>query len=364
MTQAAILAASGSPGTTTGFKNRIINGAMVIDQRNAGASSTTVAYTVDRWSYYAGGVNGKFTWGQNLNSVTPPTGFTNYLGFQSTSAYTPNPADRFGVYQAIEGFNTADLAWGTANAKTVTLSFQVYSSLTGTFAGFLQNSSTGRNYGFTYTISSANTWTPISVTIPGDTTGTWLTNNGVGVQVNFSIGVGSSQLIPLGWSATAGFGVSGQVQVVSTSGATWYVTAVQLEVGTTATNFDFRSYGTELSLCQRYYNKFYFGNTGAATVAGINSFNYTTGLALGYFTYPVAMRSVPSLVTTGSASNYQVLQTGGSVNCSIVPTAGNATTSSAQINFSTSSGLNAGQGSAIRGQNSTDADWIAFNSEL
>jgi len=256
MTQAAILAASGSPGTTTGFKNRIINGAMVIDQRNAGASSTTVAYTVDRWSYYAGGVNGKFTWGQNLNSVTPPTGFTNYLGFQSTSAYTPNPADRFGVYQAIEGFNTADLAWGTANAKTVTLSFQVYSSLTGTFAGFLQNSSTGRNYGFTYTISSANTWTPISVTIPGDTTGTWLTNNGVGVQVNFSIGVGSSQLIPLGWSATAGFGVSGQVQVVSTSGATWYVTGVQLEVGTTATNFDFRSYGTELQLCQRYCIKF------------------------------------------------------------------------------------------------------------
>ena len=297
MTQAAILAASGSPGTTTGFKNRIINGAMVIDQRNAGASSTTVAYTVDRWSYYAGGVNGKFTWGQNLNSVTPPTGFTNYLGFQSTSAYTPNPADRFGVYQAIEGFNTADLAWGTANAKTVTLSFQVYSSLTGTFAGFLQNSSTGRNYGFTYTISSANTWTPISVTIPGDTTGTWLTNNGVGVQVNFSIGVGSSQLIPLGWSATAGFGVSGQVQVVSTSGATWYVTAVQLEVGTTATNFDFRSIGTEFMLCQRYFWKAV--NPHLSGVASSSSLVNRLGAS-----FPVTMRTSPTVTYSGTIQTY------------------------------------------------------------
>ena len=277
------------------FKNRIINGAMVIDQRNAGASSTTIAYTVDRWSYYAGGVNGKFTWGQNLNSVTPPTGFTNYLGFQSTSAYTPNPADRFGVYQAIEGFNTADLGWGTANAKTVTLSFQVYSSLTGTFAGFLQNSSTGRNYGFTYTISSANTWTPISITILGDTTGTWLTTNGVGVQVNFSIGVGSSQLIPLGWSATTGFGVSGQVQVVSTSGATWYVTGVQLELGVTATSFDYRAYGQELALCQRYLP--YWG----AGTAFLSFYNSSTGI-LAPLATPVPCRVAPTGLTF-SASN-------------------------------------------------------------
>ena len=324
MTQAAILAASGSPGTTTGFKNRIINGAMVIDQRNAGASSTTIAYTVDRWSYYAGGVNGKFTWGQNLNSVTPPTGFTNYLGFQSTSAYTPNPADRFGVYQAIEGFNTADLGWGTANAKTVTLSFQVYSSLTGTFAGFLQNSSTGRNYGFTYTISSANTWTPISITILGDTTGTWLTTNGVGVQVIFSIGVGSSQLIPLGWSATAGFGVSGQVQVVSTSGATWYITGVQLEVGTTATNFDFRSIGTELALCQRYFEVIGGGNNGGAdsfyqrsqgtsgqTYAATYSFQVTkrtTATTTKYGTWAVQNCNQPATGGT-SATTYYIFVT-------------------------------------------------------
>ena len=283
------------------FKNRIINGAMVIDQRNAGASSTTIAYTVDRWSYYAGGVNGKFTWGQNLNSVTPPTGFTNYLGFQSTSAYTPNPADRFGVYQAIEGFNTADLGWGTANAKTVTLSFQVYSSLTGTFAGFLQNSSTGRNYGFTYTISSANTWTPISITILGDTTGTWLTTNGVGVQVNFSIGVGSSQLIPLGWSATTGFGVSGQVQVVSTSGATWYVTGVQLELGVTATSFDYRSYGQELALCQRYFIK--TNPTGATGSGGLQGTYYTTTTASGSYHFPVTMRAAPTVTRTSAGGN-------------------------------------------------------------
>ena len=131
--------------TGFGFKNRLINSAMVIDQRNAGASKTTSdVYTVDRWAWYASQAT-KFTWGQNLNSVTPPVGFSNYFGFQSSSAYSVISSDYFQWIQQIEGFNTADLAWGTANAKTVTLSFWVYSSLTGTFAGGVMNSASNRS---------------------------------------------------------------------------------------------------------------------------------------------------------------------------------------------------------------------------
>ena len=145
----------------TGFKIRIINGAMVIDQRNAGASDTPTANTdfwaVDRFGTY-NTQGSKFTIQRNAGSVTPPPLFTNYLGVTSTSAYSVSTSDFFKIYQYIEGFNTADLGWGTANAQSVTLSFWVRSSLTGTFGGTLINSAANRTYPFSYTILSANTW--------------------------------------------------------------------------------------------------------------------------------------------------------------------------------------------------------------
>ena len=154
---------------------------MTIDQRNAGASTTAInTYTVDRWSFDTS-QSGKGTWGQNLNSVTPPAGYTNYLGFQSSSAYSVVASDYFRFGQKIEGLNVADLAWGTANAKTVTLSAWVRSSLTGTFGGAVTNSSQAVGYAFSYSIPVANTWTQISVTVAGPTTGTWLTTNGAGI---------------------------------------------------------------------------------------------------------------------------------------------------------------------------------------
>jgi hypothetical protein len=242
--------------TGFGFKNRIINPAMVIDQRNAGASvtPTTDMNTLDRWRF---GISqsSKFSTQQNAGSVTPPVGFTNYLGVTSLSSYSITSGDIFGLYQRIEGYNTADLAWGTANAEAITLSFQVYSSLTGTFGGSLQNNAGNRTYPFTYTISSANTWTSIAVTIPGDTTGTWLTNNGTGIKVTFGLGLGSSATAPAGsWTGTSGlWGANGCVSIVGTNGATFYITGVQLEKGSTATSFDYRPIGTELQLAQRYY---------------------------------------------------------------------------------------------------------------
>ena len=255
MTQAVKLAQLGSPGISTGFKNRIINGAMMIDQRNAGASGTSNStYTVDRFAYY-GSQASKVTWQQNQGSVTPPAGFTNYFGFTSSSSYASLSTDAFQFYQSIEAFNTADLNFGTANAKTITLSFWVRSSLTGTFGGALSNSGNSRCYPFTYTISSANTWEQKSITVAGDTTGTWLgASNGVGIAVNFDLGSGSNYQGTAGsWVSANKITATGSTSVVSTNGATFYITGVQLEVGTTATDFDYRPYGTELALCQRYY---------------------------------------------------------------------------------------------------------------
>ena len=246
-------------GNASIMKNRIINGAMVIDQRNAGASVTNIngtVYTVDRFSI-SGSVASKFTAQQNAGSVTPPVGFSYYLGMTSSSAYSVGSTDYFICRQAIEGFNTADLGWGTANAKTVTLSFQVYSSLTGTFGGCIQNPALTRNYPFTYTISSANTWTTVSVTIAGDTSGTWVgATNAASLYVTFSLGAGSTYTGTAGaWSGTTYVQGTGSTSVVGTSGATFYITGVQLEVGSSATGFEYRQYGQELALCQRYFEK-------------------------------------------------------------------------------------------------------------
>jgi hypothetical protein len=283
-------------------KNRIINGNMVIDQRNAGASVTPTnnQYLTDR---FAAGLTqaSKFSVQQNAGSVTPPVGFTNYLGVTSLSAYSIVAGDIFVLFQPIEGFNTADLGWGTANAKTITLSFQVYSSLTGTFGGSLRNASITRSYPFSYTISSANTWTTISVTIAGDTTGTWVgATNGVGLYVTFGLGVGSTYSGTAGaWSANNYASATGATSVVGTNGATFYITGVQLEVGTQATAFSTAggSYGAELALCQRY-----FFNVGGQVYSTASSGGtaYLTTWCFGLVKSPVTMRAMPTFTKTGN----------------------------------------------------------------
>ncbi len=268
------------------LKNRIINGDMRIDQRNAGASVTlTVSntYCLDRWGSYLSAAS-KYSVQQNAASVTPPAGFSNYLGITSLSSYSIGASDFFFTAQPIEGFNTADLAFGTANAKTVTLSFWVRSSLTGTFGGSLRNSAGDRSYPFTYTISSANTWEQKSITIAGDTSGTWLTTNGVGFYVSFGFGIGSTFSGTAGaWAAANYISATGSTSIVGTNGATWYLTGVQLEVGTSATPFERRLYGTELALCQRYYQT--YGNYEGVGVAK------DTTAAFFYYTLNPQMRT-------------------------------------------------------------------------
>jgi len=281
-------------GNASIMKNRIINGAMVIDQRNNGGSftqTTTTTYTLDRFASQ-GTVASKYTVQQNAGSVTPPVGFTKYLGVTSSSAYSVGSSDAFTIQQSIEGYNIADLAWGTANAKTVTLSFQVYSSLTGTFGGSIRNGALNRSYPFTYSIPVANTWTSISVTVAGDTTGTWATDNSTGINIVFGLGVGSTYSGTAGtWAGTNYNTATGAISVVGTSGATFYITGVQLEVGSIATGFEYRVYSTELANCQRYYESVSSNGT-------LTSFGGGSGYGTLTYPYKVTKRANPTVVYT------------------------------------------------------------------
>ena len=263
-----------------GNRNRIINGAMVIDQRNVGASFTPTAgsYSIDRWTWYVS-QSSKLTTQQ---STVAPLGFSNSMLVTSSSAYSVISTDYNFVRQGIEGFNVADLMWGTANAQPITLSFWVRSSLTGTWGGQILSSNSGSCYVYSYTINQANTWEYKTITIPGPTSYTWYTDNRAGMYVSFNLGAGSSRLVgSTGWVATIGAGadsVTGSQSLVGTSGATWYLTGVQVERGSTASSFEYRSYGAEKLLCMRYYEKTY-NDDEAPNRVNPNTANALTGVA-------------------------------------------------------------------------------------
>jgi hypothetical protein len=346
------------------LRNRIINGDMRIDQRNAGASITPASgggYSLDRWQYVFS-QSSKFNIQQNAGSVTPPVGFKNYLGLTVAAAVTIGSGDYFYIGQKIEGFNAADLGWGTADAKTVTLSFWVRSSLTGTFGGSFTNADNSRSYPFTYTISSANTWTIISVTVAGDTSGTWLTTNGIGISVIFGLGLGSTYSGTAGAWATADYrSATGAVSVVGTSGATWYVTGTQLEIGTSATPFERRLYNQELANCQRYYYKIQAST--AACGFGVGYSDSTTA-AYGLVPFPVTLRTRPTaLEQSGTASHYRINASGGNITCSAVPTYDGITDiNTGCISYPVASGLTAGR-AVFFIANSTSA-YLAWSAEL
>jgi hypothetical protein len=357
-----------------GLKNRIINGAMVIDQRNAGASSTTPTVgtgtysSVDRFAYVVSQAS-KFTMQQTPSATETgyatrvAAGFSNYLACTvgASANVTVGASDYFQIYQPIEGLNVSDLAWGSANAKTVTLSFLVYSSVTGTFGGALRNGSFNRSYPFTYSIPTANTWTSISITIAGDTSGTWLTTNGIGIIVGFSLGSGTTSSATAGaWTAGNYGSATGAASPITTNSATFYITGVQLEKGSTATSFDYRPYGTELQLCQRYYYKisgstqyarFGHGFCGAASTTNF----YATVI------FPVSMRAVPTSVDTAGSLG---VWNGGAINAvSAVTVDTSGLTPQVAVAFVTSSGLTAQNPYQLIGNNSGSAS-LAFSSEL
>lgn len=249
-----------------GFRNTIINGAMVIDQRNSGASVTpsATAYTLDRWQFQCS-VGSKMTVGQNLNSVTPPAGFTKYLGVQTGASanVTVGATDFYCINHYVEGFNSAQFGWGASTAKPVTLSFWVRSSIAGTHGVSFRNAGNNRSYPLSYTITSANTWEYKTLLVPGDVTGTWATDNTIGIFLSFNLGMGSTYSGTSGaWAGAVYAAPSGAVKVVETNSATFYLTGVQLEQNYQPTPFEQRPYGVELQLCQRYYWKWVSANNG------------------------------------------------------------------------------------------------------
>ena len=360
--QTAADSISNSQGSPFGFKNRIINGAMVIDQRNAGASGTANNnYTLDRWEYF-GSQASKGTWQQNAGSVTPPPGFTNYLGFTSSSAYTVGAAESFAFTQHIEGLNVADLAWGTANAKTVTLSFWVRSSLTGTFGGSINPTGNTRGYPYTYTINSANTWEYKTVTIPGDTTGTWGTDNGRGIALRFNLGAGATySATGNAWTETDNiFNATGATSVVATNGATWYVTGVQLEKGSQATAFDYRPFTTELALAQRYYQQIN-GNSfvGTAAYGMIGSgIVYTSTQADISIPLKVSMRATPTISQSSTT-----IQVGGTLYTSTGIGDAGTTPNVIFVRISNAGTMTVGYGAELLSNNNT-AGYFAASAEL
>ena len=294
-----------------GHRNRIINGAMVIDQRNAGASVTpNNAYTLDRWNGIQTTAS-KFSVQQNAGSVTPPAGFTKYLGITSLSAYAVTSSDYYQLKQAIEGHNVADLNWGTASANSITVSFWVRSSLSGSFGLSIKwgsSSANQRSYPILYTISATNTWEYKTIIIPGDTTmaaGGFETGASSGIQVQFSLGGGATNAGPSGsWAGTNYQTVVGETSVVGTSGATWYVTGVQLERGSAASSFEYRSYGAELALCQRYCFALISTGENNSTFGGF--WRVATGKLVVPISFPVVMRANPTCSIPAGNNSWSV----------------------------------------------------------
>jgi len=357
--------AYGGTGTSTGyygFKNRIINGAMVIDQRNAGASvsnTTAAIYTLDRWGCYGPSAS-KFTVQQ---SSTAPAGFINSLLVTSSAATAVGASDIYHLFQQVEGLNISDLGWGTASAQTITLSFQVRSSLTGTFGGSLRNSAGNRSYPFTYTISTANTWETKSIAIAGDTTGTWLTTNGIGISLSIGLGVGATFSGTSGaWAAGNYLSATGATSVVGTNGATFFITGVQLEKGSTATSFDYRPFGTELALCQRYCQNIRAADgNGSYLRYGYGEYTATTNLSVNINLF-ATMRITPTLTTT-AAAQYGGFSTGViSTASAIVIGADGSSPSVANVQMTTT-GLTAGR-AAVLLSNNNQTSFLLFTAEL
>ena len=282
----------------SGRRNLIINGTMQIAQRaTSDASISDNEFVVDRYSLRTSNSG----WYSAEQSTDAPSDFSNSLKITSLGANSPATGAYIFFSQKIEGFNSAHLKFGTSSAKTVTLSFHVKSSLTGTFAGSLRNSAQNRSYPFTFTISSANTYEYKTITIAGDTSGTWVgSTNGIGLEVIFNLGSGTNNQGTAGAWASAGYLSASGVSVknlVETNGATLFISGIQLEVGSSASDFEHRSFGEELALCERYFQKTYnYGSylTANADLGAVGYYATNDSDAMNVnFTSP--MRGTPTL---------------------------------------------------------------------
>ena len=284
-------------------RNRIINGDMRIDQRNAGASysqSTSTIYGLDRWSGDIDTGTGRWDVQQVSDA---PVGFSNSLKVTITTQESQPTSARHQIYQPIEGYNISDLGFGTANASPITMSFWVKTSVTGIHSVSVASG----NYIYTtsYTVNSADTWEYKIITVPGATAGSWGNTNGVGLFLEFTLGGGTSQIVTANtWYSSAATGiVSGSVYLPATSGATWQITGVQLEAGSVATPFEHVDYSEMLRRCQRYYVRFNSLITGGLVTE--SGYSESTSRVWGMGKFPVEMRTNPTaLEQSGTAGHY------------------------------------------------------------
>lgn len=338
-----------------GNRNLIINGAMQVAQRGTSAvtiNSGSAQYLLDR--FYASGQSsaGVFTVEQSTDT---PANFKNSLKVTVTTADSSiGSTANYRLQQSLEGQNISHLNYGSSDAQTITLSFYVKSSLTGTFGGRLSNSALDRSYPFTYTISSANTWERKTVTIAGDTSGTWLDTNGVGIALVWSIGAGSSRLGTAGaWAGTRYDGASGQTNIIATNSATFFITGIQLEVGEQATPFEHRSYGEQLQLCRRYFTR-YTGNTVFAVGQAISTSQATASVPLQQ-----PMRVAPTKSQQGIKMRNS---TGNSATASALSISNKTEDFIELLGTRTGSGLTAGDACQFRVD--TTSDFLDFDAEL
>jgi len=270
----------------------IINGDMAIAQRGT-SFTTSGSFPVDRFSVGYGVTGGTFTISQDSTS---PADFNNSIKFLVGTGASAGSSEQAYIGTTFEGNNTSHLNFGTSDAKTITLSFRVRSSLTGTFCVALINNAFDRSYIAEYTISSADTWEKKTITFSGDTSGTWVgAVNTRSMLFRFDLGSGSTYNTTAGaWQSGSFRNTSSQTNLVNTSGATFYITGVQLEVGTFDANsippFQFEDAGTSLARCQRYFIKQEVG--GGATADDDYSLN-----AFGA-QFPTTMRANPTVTVT------------------------------------------------------------------
>ena len=335
-------------------RNLIINGAMTIDQRNGGSAVNNAnSYTLDRWYFMQGQASN--TVAHNVEqSSTAPADFLNSLKITVATAANPSTSNYTALFHRVEGYNSAQLNYGLSTASASTLSFWVYSSVTGTFGVAIQNSASTRSYVGTYTINASNTWEKKTISIQGDTSGTWVKNNGIGLGIHWDIGVGTAQSTTAGtWQSGNYLGLTGGTKLCQTSGATFYITGVQLEVGDTATPFEHRSYGDELARCQRYTRLLGDGLSGSATSG--STFNAAISLQ-------TPLRATPSLVITDTSikisDNYfsDHTSSGTAVGYATVTSAGG------RIGFTGFTGLTTGR--FYNAYNNTNEFFLLLDAEL
>tara|TARA_R110000868_G_scaffold95825_2_gene263416 strand:- start:2220 stop:3983 length:1764 start_codon:yes stop_codon:yes gene_type:complete len=350
-----------------GFRNKIINGDMRVDQRNSASTAvTTNAYSADRW-YNESGCDAVLS-AQQSTDVPTGQGFAKSLKITSTTADTSIAANQYAVLtQHIEGNNFAHLAFGSASAKQIVVSFWVKATVTGTYSFTVHNNGASRLLPTAFTISASNTWEKKTVVIAGDTSGTWLTDTGRGLSVNFYTALGSNYLGTSGvWNGSGIYGVTGQANAWASVNNVFAITGVQLEQGSVATPFEQRPIGTELALCQRYYWRNSSSNAGSVyALFGVGQGDTTTNVE-GTITFPVTMRTAPtSIETTATAANYAFY--GATVISALtsVPIFGssNSTTHTQGVSFRSTSAATVGRSYQLLANNNNTA-YIGYSAEF